>query len=82
MRVSSLIYLLARERDLLVSLDTNVSGVVLSYGTCFIPYILSVVHANVAEINDWRNFYFLGINWVYDEEMDDEQIQFKLVYGD
>lgn len=81
MMVSSLIFTLARERDLLVKTSTNVRGVVLYYGTSFIPYILTVVHANVAEIEDWKSFYYLGIYWVYDEHMDDEEIKFKLVYG-
>lgn len=80
--ISSLIFLLARERDLLVSLDSNVSGVVLHYGSSFIPYIMNIIHAEVLEVEDWKNFHYLGINWVYTPSMEMEDIKFKLVYGD
>lgn len=82
MMISSLIFLLAKERDLLVSLDSNVSGVVVNYGSSFIPYIMTIVHTESVMIEDWKNFYFLGINWVYNPVMESEDVKFNLVYGD
>lgn len=82
MMISSLIFLLARERDLLVSLESNVSGVVVNYGSSFIPYIMTIIHTEPVEIEDWKNFHYLGINWVYNPAMESENVKFKLVYGD
>lgn len=80
--ISNLIFTLAQERDRLVSLDKDVSGVVLYYGDSFIPYIMTVVQSQVIGIEDWDNFYFLGVNWVYDPNANLEDVKFKLIYGD